>query len=262
MTIAHGELPAESTTTPVPTVATPESAVRLIVVAFGWILLAMIPSALVGLAKGFATGFVRGLTKGASELQIPPTWSQLLTMLGALGFALIILYASSVRGRIVGGGDVRIGLGLTPIAKLPVVIILCLVLALYAGSIVFSVYVYRHDLFFQSSSTSPWLIVFDSLVLIIFAPLAEELFFRGWLWTGLNKQWHALPTALLTATMWLALHLERGIGYVVLLLFPALIITLIRQAGKSARATICAHVIYNLAANIPLIALVIRLFQN
>jgi membrane protease YdiL (CAAX protease family) len=262
MTIAHGELPAESTAPPVPTVAAPESAVRLIVVAFGWFLLATIPSALVEFGKGFAPAFIRALTNGASELQIPPTWSQLLTMLGTLGFALVILYASSVRGRIVGGGDVRIGLGLTPIAKLPVVIILCLVLTFYAGSIVLSVYVYRHDLFVQSSATSPWLIVFGSLVAIVFAPVAEELFFRGWLWTGLNKKWHALPTALLTAVMWLALHLERGIGYVVLLIFPALIITLIRQVGKSVRATIYAHAIYNLTANISLIALVIGLFQN
>ncbi len=89
MTIAHGELPAESTAPPVPTVAAPESAVRLIVVAFGWFLLATIPSVLVGIAKGFASGFIRGLTKGASELQIPPTWSQLLTMLGTLGFCFL-----------------------------------------------------------------------------------------------------------------------------------------------------------------------------
>ena len=57
-------------------------------------------------------------------------------------------------------------------------------------------------------------------------------------------------------------HLERGIGYVVLLLFPALILTVARQVGKSVRATIPIHAIYNLTGSFPLIELFLKLFQN
>jgi membrane protease YdiL (CAAX protease family) len=100
------------------------------------------------------------------------------------------------------------------------------------------------------------------LIIIVLAPLAEEPFFRGWLWTGLQKHWGALPTGLMTAVIWLVPHLERGIGYVVLLLFPALILTVARQVGKRVRATILIHAIYNLTTDIPLIVLFLKLFQN
>jgi membrane protease YdiL (CAAX protease family) len=52
-------------------------------------------------------------------------------------------------------------------------------------------------------------------------------------------------------------HLDRGFA-IVLLFLPALILTVARQVGKSVRATILIHAIYNLTASIPLIVL----FQN
>jgi len=58
--------------------------------------------------------------------------------------------------------------------------------------------------------------------------------------------------------MWLMPHLDRGI-YVVLLLFPALILTIAREVGKSVRATIVIHAIYNLTG---IIVVFLKLFQN
>jgi len=242
-----------------PLIVHPESARRLIVVAIGWFLLAEAAPSVVGFFRGFATGFVRGLTKGASQLEIPPTLAHLLTTVGVLGFGAALLYASSVRGRIVGGGDRRLGLGVAPIARLPIIIGLSTIVVLYAALLDFIIYKYRPDLFFQSSSVPLWLILFDGLIVVVLAPLAEELFFRGWLWTGLRKHWGVLPTGLMTAVMWLMPHLERGFYRVVLLLFPALILTIARQVGKSVRATIFIHAIYNLTGNYPLF---LRLFQN
>jgi membrane protease YdiL (CAAX protease family) len=232
------------------------------VVAVGWVLLAMAAPVAVGFVQGFAVSFVRELTKGATQLEIPPMWSHLLITVGVFGSAVVLLYAASIRGRIVGGGDLRLGLGVAPIERLPIIIGLSAVLVVYAALIDFAIYKYRPDLFFQSSSVTLWITLFDSLVVIVLAPLAEELFFRGWLWTGLRKHWGALPTGLMTAAMWLVPHLERGIGYVVLLLFPALILTVARQVGKSVRVTIPIHAIYNLTVSIPLIVLFLKLFQN
>jgi membrane protease YdiL (CAAX protease family) len=238
------------------------SAPRLIIVAFGWILLAMAPAAAGGFVRGFATGFVRGINHGASQLEITPTVSHLLTTVGASGFAIVLLYSAWIRGRIVGDGDRRLGLGLAPIEKLPVVIGLSIVLVAYAALIDFAIYQNRPEIFFQSSSVALWLTLTDGLTAIILAPLAEELFFRGWLWTGLWKRWGPWLTSLITAAIWLALHLERGVGYVMLLLLPAIILTAARQVGRSVRVTIPMHAIYNLAANVPLIALLLKLIHS
>src|SRR5258708_7051424 len=243
-----------------PLITGQESATRLIVVAVGWFLLAEAVPAAVSFFR-FATGFVRGLSKGASQLQIPTTLSHLLTMVGAFGLAIVLLYAASIRGRIVGGGDRRVGLGVAPIARLPIIIGLSTVAVLYVAVIDFVIYKYRPDLFFQSSSVPLWIALLNSFGIILLAPLAEELFFRGWLWTGLREHWGVLPTGLMTAVMWLLPHLGRGIGTVVLLLFPALILTIARQVGKSVRATIFIHAIYNLGSY-PLIVLFLILFQN
>jgi membrane protease YdiL (CAAX protease family) len=245
-----------------PLIVGPESVRRLIVVAVGWFLLAEAVPVAVSFFRGFATGFVRGLTKGASQLEIPPTLSHLLVTVGVFGLGIVLLYASSIRGRIVGGGDRRLGLGVAPIARLPIIIGLSTVVVLYAALLDFAIYEYRPDLFFQSSSVPLWLALLDSLVFILLSPLAEELFFRGWLWTGLRKHWGALPTGLMTAVMWLLPHLERGIGTVGLLLFPALILTIARQLGKSVRATIFIHAIYNLTGSYPQIVVFLKLFET
>ncbi len=71
-----------------PLITGPESPRRLIVVAFGWLLLAEAVPAAVGFVRGLATGFVRGLTKGASQLEIPPTLRHLLVTVGAFGLGM------------------------------------------------------------------------------------------------------------------------------------------------------------------------------
>jgi membrane protease YdiL (CAAX protease family) len=180
-------------------------------------------------------------------------------VVGAFGLSIVLLYAASIRGRIVGGGDRRLGLGIAPIARLPIIVGLSTVLAAYGAIIVFSVHKYRPDVFFQSASVPLWITLFDSLRVIVLAPLAEELFFRGWLWTGLRRHWGVLP---MTAIIWLVPHLERGIGYVVLLLLPALILTVARQVGKSVLGTIAIHIIFNLSGNIPLIVLFVELVNG
>ena len=181
--------------------------------------------------------------------------------MGVLGLGIVLLYASSIRGCIVGGGDRRLGLGVAPIARLPIIIGLSTIVVLYATLLDFIVYKYRLDLILQNLSVPLWLILFDSLIVVVLAPLSEELFFRGWLWTGLRKHWGVLPTGLMTAVMWLMPHLDRGI-YVVLLLFPALILTIAREVGKSVRATIFIHAIYNLAVSYPQFVVFLKLFQN
>jgi membrane protease YdiL (CAAX protease family) len=230
-----------------------ESAWRLIVVAVGWVLLATAGSAVMGV-------FV-GVLKAAFHLQKTPTFELLAFTLYVSAFGAVLLSAAIIRGRIIGRGDVRLGLSIAPISKLPIVIVLAILVAAYAALLDYAAYTTHPDVFFQFSSVSPRVVLLRTFALVLMAPLAEELFFRGWLWNGLRQRWNALPTALFTAAFWLVLHLDRGLSLVALLLPVALVLTLARQVGKSVWATIPLHGIYNLASNFPLIVIVLALHQ-
>ena len=231
-----------------------ESAWRQIAIALGWTVLA--------LACSFAIGVVLGIVKAAFRLPNTPQFQLILLGSAACGFGLVLLFAAVNRGRIAGRGDVWLGLGAARIANLPVIIALAITIVAYAALRDYAVYKIRPDLFYQFSSVGIWFILFDVLVGVVVAPLAEELFFRGWLWTGLTPHWGALSTALFTSAFWLALHLDRGVALTVALLPIALVLCLARQLGKSVRATIPLHAIYNLTVNFPLILMVLAAFQH
>jgi membrane protease YdiL (CAAX protease family) len=250
--IENGEpAPAQEAERPSPQV---ESAWRVLAIAFGWIVLAM--------ACSLAVGLVMGIAKVAFQLQDTPAFRLLLVTLGVSAFGAILIFAAVSRGRMVGGGDLRLGLSIAPIAKLPIIVGLAIALVAYGLLRDFALYKIRPDLFYQFSSVGPWLALFNAVVVVLLAPVAEEIFFRGWMWNGLRRQWDALPTALVTSAFWLILHIERGIAATAALIPIALILALAKQIGKSVRATIPLHAIYNLAVNLPLILIVIALFQN
>jgi membrane protease YdiL (CAAX protease family) len=49
------------------------------------------------------------------------------------------------------------------------------------------------------------------------APIAAELFFRGWLWFGLRRGWGTVPVVIVTAMAWLGLHfIDAYIGLLLL----------------------------------------------
>lgn len=253
----HEALPVHPPASPV---KSPESAERLIVVAQGWMLVAMAGPFTIGFFRGFVPAFVGGATQGRIKLQLPPMWDHVLLMVGVFISAAVLLAAALFRGRIVGNGDRSLGLGLAPIARLPVTIGLAIVIVAYGALFDYGIYRLKPDTFLQASSTPIWLSLFDILTVVILAPLGEELFFRGWLWTGLRTYWRALPTALLTTGMWLLMHLNAN--QILFLLFPALLISIARHASKSVRSTILIHAIYNLAVSVPVVALVIQMFKN
>ena len=100
-----------------------------------------------------------------------------------------------------------------------------------------------------NNASHPWLCLIGIFVAVFLSPVAEELFFRGWLWIGLRRTWSAFPTALVTALFWLAVHLDQGFGIFIFLIPVATILTIARQVAKSSRAPIALHAIYNLVAS-------------
>ena len=172
------------------------------------------------------------------------------------------MLVSQRQGRRVGHGNVSAGLGDQPIQRLWLVILLS-VAQVIIGGIVLGVAQHipalSHGLkdaeklgglFFDGSM---WML--PGLVLIvILAPLGEELFFRGWLWTGLRKVWSPIAVSCVTGGLWLSLHLGNGLLYPVFLIPAAIVFSIIRHVGGSVRATIVAHVINSgFAASIALL---------
>lgn len=166
---------------------------------------------------------------------------------------VMFLFASQRQGRRVGDGNLSAGLGYQPIRRLWLVILLS-VTQVIVGVIVLGaaqrIPALSHSLkdaeklsglFFDGTI---W--VLPGLVLIVvLAPLGEELFFRGWLWTGLRRVWSPVAVSCVTGGLWLLLHLGNGLLYPLFLMPAAIMFSIIRHVGGSVRATIVAHVTNN-----------------
>ena len=78
--------------------------------------------------------------------------------------------------------------------------------------------------------------------------MAEELFFRGWLWEELRRPWRTVPVMLGTALPWLLAH-TLDIGLASLALVPeAVCFSMVRHLCGSVRPSIVLHVLNNLIA--------------
>jgi membrane protease YdiL (CAAX protease family) len=205
----------------------------LIVAAAGWEMLALLPALLL-----FRTEY-------AQSRVVPLVGRDLLIEIAKLiGYATVLLGAY-IQGRIIGNGNLRTGLGVQPIARRPIVVLLAILIVAYAILWDIIHYVYFRDFVYQQfviDESAPWLSLTNAFFSVLLAPLSEELFFRGWLWTGLRKHWGALTTGALTGMIWVALHPTR----IWLWMFPvAVILSVARHFGKSVRASIPLHMLSN-----------------
>jgi membrane protease YdiL (CAAX protease family) len=77
------------------------------------------------------------------------------------------------------------------------------------------------------------------------APVVEELFFRGWLWTALRRIWGPVPTALCTGGLFLLTHAPDGRTRLFILLPITIILSVARHRGDSVRASLMVHAVNN-----------------
>jgi membrane protease YdiL (CAAX protease family) len=208
---------------------------RLIATAIGWLVLALI--------AGGATGWLVLRLGGFfthpefSYVVVIAYYAEIFVSAG------VLLTAAVIHGRIVGSGNISEGLGNKPVARLP--LIACLAILIVAYPLI------RHFLpatlvlhgtppHFPRSILLLLLIILSRSIIV---PIAEESLYRGWLWTGLQKNWGPLPTALLTSTLFLAFHFNPR--QIAVLLPVAIILALARHFGQSVRASITLHILYN-----------------
>jgi membrane protease YdiL (CAAX protease family) len=92
------------------------------------------------------------------------------------------------------------------------------------------------------------LLAVSGVVIVGLAPLAEEVFFRGFLYKGLRRRFSVWPAALISAFFFGLVHFA-GIRF--LLIIPSLILVGVVLAGvyerrQSLMASVAAHATFNL----------------
>ena len=88
----------------------------------------------------------------------------------------------------------------------------------------------------------------SGVVVVGLAPLAEEAFFRGFLYKGLRRRFSVWPAALISASFFGLVHFA-GLKY--LLIIPSLIVVgvvlaLVYERRQSLMASVAAHAMFNL----------------
>ncbi|MCX5716436.1 MAG: CPBP family intramembrane metalloprotease [Candidatus Omnitrophica bacterium] len=101
-------------------------------------------------------------------------------------------------------------------------------------------------LFFKESSVIGNIITLVSLVII--APFSEEIFFRGFMYPGLNKKLGLQWAVLITSLLFMAVHIPQCKDHLFILFsifIGGIFLTLARAVTKSTLAAILLHAVYN-----------------
>jgi membrane protease YdiL (CAAX protease family) len=100
------------------------------------------------------------------------------------------------------------------------------------------------DEFFRTARDAYILSVFG----ILFAPLFEELLFRGFLYPVLARRFGVAPSIVLTSLAFAAIHatqLKYSWGPVLIIFLVGIALTTVRARKKSVAATVLMHMAYN-----------------
>ena len=83
------------------------------------------------------------------------------------------------------------------------------------------------------------------LPVVILAPLAEELFFRGWLYTSLRNSFRPSTAIAVTTILFALAHSDGGLLYPAAVFIPGLVLALVREYTGSVLASFAVHALYN-----------------
>jgi len=94
-----------------------------------------------------------------------------------------------------------------------------------------------------------WAVLFV-LLAAVFAPIAEELLFRGWLYTSLRASFGEVAAMLLVSALFALAHWETTHLYALAVFPVGLGLAWIRERTGSVKASICVHGFYNGIASV------------
>lgn len=229
----------------------PDSSRRLMRSARIWFvvimaLTAVVPTLAVALLRRWHPAFAETIATDHQSLQF----------IGNITLDLLLIGYALHRGRQVGYGRLVDGLGLYPIEKPGLLVFLCLatlVVPITFGAIQYVTlhsndgYLILEQLHRTAERDGPVRLT-TIFILVICAPFAEELYFRGWLWTGLEATMTRAAVFCCTGALFLIVHIPHGGLLRVLILFPAaFFIGAARMGCRSTWASMLVHVTNNLA---------------
>ena len=103
--------------------------------------------------------------------------------------------------------------------------------------------------FIEYSKAAPALMI--SIVFIIAAPIAEELLFRGYLFSQLiNTKLGMYGTIIFTSLLWTGLHAQYDFDILISIFFLGLVLGYVRYRYDSVYLAIVIHAIHNIQATI------------
>ncbi|MGI9557969.1 MAG: CPBP family intramembrane glutamic endopeptidase [Solirubrobacterales bacterium] len=98
-------------------------------------------------------------------------------------------------------------------------------------------------------------LVIAGILIVVLAPLSEEIFFRGFMFAGLRRRMTLWPAAAISAVIWGALHLTGGnLGVAALLTVFGLLLAWLYEHTGSLWPPIIAHAFNNALAFTVLVA--------
>lgn len=239
-----------------------EPPLRLLFIAVAWMLGAVLSGFVLPFVTGFVIGFHNALvaSHGIEKWRLNPLIFRLLT---TIPLQLVLFFAAWRQGRVVGQGDRRAGLGLGPLRRLRLLSVLAVTAtvvaigwALLLGRWLKPQHAFGIALYFAQArrlGSAAELVVL--LLTVSVAPICEEMFFRGWLWAGLQRHWRPAPVMLATALPWLLLHATEGLERPLFLIPAAFVFSLARHWCGGSRASVLLHVINNGVAAVILVFL-------
>jgi membrane protease YdiL (CAAX protease family) len=233
----------------------PEKPARLLLLALVWVLAAVAA----GIASLAVVAFVVGVHNATTSGDPTHAWKiapAVLVLISMIVMDGVLLLAAWRRARIVGRGNAIDGLGGGPFQRPR---LLAAIAILGAASVIgwmvlLSQWLKPADntgitaLLRDTWAAGPFMQAATLLCMVGLSPLWEELFFRGWLWTGLRRHWRPLPVMVATAVPWLMLHMADGLLRPLFLIPAAIMFSLARQYCGGVRASLTLHVVNNLTA--------------
>jgi uncharacterized protein len=191
--------------------------------------------------------------------QAPP--DAVMPLAGAICFQAALIPIALHRAKIVGWRSDRAdGLGLAPIRRWW---LFCVFVAaiLLMSTVFWAIRVPSRPTWLPApqvgavetifADSGPVTMIVWIVWMTLLAPIAEEMFFRGWLWTGLRRFRTPLPVMIVTSIPWLAIH-----GYDArFMALITVILCLARHYCGSVRATLALHAINNSGATVAMLAI-------
>jgi membrane protease YdiL (CAAX protease family) len=218
-----------------------ERPLRLFGYALGWLTLGVA----CGVLAYIIAALIAVLYTRMTGIPIDISGLAMATLYGGIGMEAVMLVASWRRAKYVGDGDRATGLGWKPIRMVWLLLLLAVILVVYGfGWLVWDPKRVPNggDFGQDFSAAGTAMRISMNVLAVVLAPLGEELFFRGWLTTGLLRYWAPHHVVLVTALSWAALHLgEMGVAVPNGLIFGAA-----RYFCGSVRAPIALHMLNNL----------------